>query len=37
MLDWSSSRKKNKRGDYTGVPLDSGKLYYCTKEHKNNN
>lgn len=32
MLGKSAPRKKNKKGDYTGIPTNYGKLYYCQKE-----
>ena len=35
MVDKSAPRKKNKRGDYTGIPTNNGKLYYCQKEAEN--
>jgi len=30
-MNRSSSRKKNKSGNYQGIPSELGKLYYCKK------
>ena len=32
MLEKSTPRKQNKKGNYTGIPTNLGKLYYCNKE-----